>query len=338
MKRLLLAIAVPLGLAVVLWTGYWFYAAREVQGAVVGWAQARRAEGLTLVWDRLETDGYPFAFRVRARGLIVSDARGGPPWEVRVPELVGSTPAWRLREWRFRGAQGASARLAPSDVRPAVTARAAGLDGTVEPAEEGTRIEANLAELDMQGAAPLRAARAAGTLFLPRRAPASHTELFARTSLVIEELGLATRVGPLGERVQRIEATLAVKGAIGGGPRRQALARWRDDGGVVELEALRLDWDRLEATARGTLALDADLQPIAALSATLRGWSEVLDALGAEGTMKSGDVVIAKLALGLMAKPGPDGRSELTAPVTIQNSTLYIAQVKTARLPVFTWE
>jgi hypothetical protein len=338
MKRLLLAIAVLIGVVAVLWTGYWFYASREVQAAVVAWAQARRAEGLTLVWDRLETDGYPFSFRVRARGLIVSDSRGGPPWELRVPELVGSTPAWRLRQWRFVGAQGASAKLAPSDVRPAVIARAATLEGTVDPGEEGTDIETRLGGVELRAAVTLRAARLAAAVFVPRRAPASHRELFGRAALAVDDLLLPHALGPLGERVQHVAATLAVKGAIGGGPRRDALARWRDDGGVVEVEAMRLDWDRLAATARGTLALDGDLQPIAALSATLRGWSEILDALGADGTMKSGDVVVAKLALGLLAKPGPDGRSELTAPVTIQDSTLYIAQVKAARLPVFTWE
>jgi hypothetical protein len=338
MKRVLLAAAAVLVLALALWSGYWLYAARQVRSAVIAWAEARRAEGLTLVWDRLEVEGYPFAFRVRADRPIVSDARGGPPWELRLPELVGTAPAWTLRRWRFAGAQGASARLAPSDVRPAVIARAARVDGSVEPGEDGTRIEAALADLDVKATVPLHAARAAATVFVPRRQPASHTDLFGRATIAVDDLALPKPVGPLGDRVQHLDATVAIKGAIGGGKRREALARWRDDGGTAELEALHLAWDRLAAAAQGTLALDADMQPTAALTASLRGWGEILDALGADGTMKSGDVVLAKLALGLLAKPGPDGRSELTAPVTIQNSTLYIAQVRTARLPLFTWE
>lgn len=338
MKRILFLTVALAVLFAGLWSGYWIYAARQVRGEIVAWADARRADGLTLVWDRLDVGGYPLAFRVQADRLLVSDARGGPPWELRIPELIGTAPAWSLRRWVLAGAQGVAARLAPSDVRPAVIARAAAVEGTVEPGEEGTTVEAAFAALAVEGAVPFRAARIAATVFVPRRAPASHAELFARASLSLEELLLPRPVGPFGTVVQRVEATAAVKGAIAGGPRRAALARWRDDGGVVELETLRLSWDRLAASAQGTLALDADMQPIGALSATLRGWGEILDALGANGTMKGGDVVLAKLALGLLAKPGPDGRSELTAPVTIQNSTLYVAKVKTARLPHFTWE
>lgn len=338
MKRLLLSLAALAVFFAALWSGYWIHVAREVRGEIVAWAEARRAEGLTLVWDRLDVGGYPLAFRVRADRLLVSDARGGPPWELRVPELIGTAPAWSLRRWRLSGAQGLAARLAPSDVRPAVIARAAEVEGAVEPGEEGTQVEAAFAAFAVEGAVPLEAERAAVTVFVPRRAPATHTELFARASLDVEALRLPESVGPFGTLVQHVELTAAVKGAIEGGQRREALARWRDDGGVVELEALRLSWDRLAARAQGTLALDARMQPIGALTATLRGWDEILDALGANGTMRSGDVVVARLALGLLAKPGPDGRSEITTPVTIQDSTLYIAKVKAARLPVFTWE
>jgi hypothetical protein len=338
MKRFILVVAALLVLVLALWSGYWVYAARQVRSSVIAWAEARRAEGLTLVWDRLEVEGFPLAFRVRADRLIVSDARGGPPWELRLPELVGTAPAWTLQRWRFAGAQGVSARLAPSDVRPAVIARATRVDGSVEPEEEGARVEAAFADLDVKGAVPLRAGRTTTTLSIPRRAPASHTDLFGRAVVAVDDLVLPKPVGPLGDRVQHLDATVAIKGAIAGGKRREALARWRDDGGIAELEALHLAWDRLAATAQGTLALDADMQPIAALSATLRGWGEILDALGADGTMKSGDVVVAKLALGLLAKPGPDGRSELSAPVTIQESTLFVAQVRITRLPRFTWE
>ena len=338
MKRFSLIAAAVLVLAFALWSGYWLYAAHQVRAAVLAWAQARRAEGTTLVWDRLAVEGYPFVFRVRADRLLVSDARGGPPWELRLPELVGTAPAWTLRHWRVAGAQGLSARLAPSDVRQAVMAQAARVAGSVEPGEEGTRIEASLAELDVKAPVPLHAASANAQVLVPRRPPASHTDLFGRATVAVENLRLPKPIAPFGDLVRHLDATLAVKGAIGGGKRREALARWRDEGGVAELESLHLDWDRLAATAEGTFALDADMQPTAALTATLRGWTEILDALGADGTMKSGDVVLAKLALGLLAKPGPDGRSELSAPVTIQNSTLYIAKVKTARLPRFTWE
>src|SRR5260221_522214 len=136
----------------------------------------------------------------------------------------------------------------------------------------------------------------------------------------------------------RVTLAGAVKGAVPPGQLRQALATWRDDGGTIELEEGALRWGSLAASANGTLALDAALQPIGALTATIENHNAVIDAAVAGGTLRADDANLAKVLLGLMAKPGADGKKRLTLPVTLQNRRLYLGPAQIAVLPAITWE
>ena len=44
------------------------------------------------------------------------------------------------------------------------------------------------------------------------------------------------------------------------------------------------------------------------------------------------------LALDMLAKPGPDGTQQITAPLSLQRGQAFIGPVRLARLPNFTWE
>jgi hypothetical protein len=189
----------------------------------------------------------------------------------------------------------------------------------------------------VEGEVRVTTERASAKVFLPARPPLDHRDLGGRAQLRLEKLLLPTEVPRLGRNVESIDATAAVKGAIPAvapGP----LAAWRDSGGTLEVEALRIVWGALDGSAEGTLALDRELQPVGAGMARLAGWGDILDALVASRQMREGDAALARIGLALMARPGPGGRSQLEAPVTIQNGTLSIAKQRVARLPRFTWE
>ena len=129
-----------------------------------------------------------------------------------------------------------------------------------------------------------------------------------------------------------------MRGSVPPGALRDALARWRDERGTLEVERFRLAWGRLLATASGTLELDPALQPTGTLTATLDGYAEVLDTLVADGTMRAGDAALAKVALGLLAKPGADGRMQIQTSVRIERSDVFLGPARVAHLPRFTWE
>ena len=78
---------------------------------------------------------------------------------------------------------------------------------------------------------------------------------------------------------------------------------------------------------------DADSQPEGAFTAHLSGFEQALDSLVAAGWVKMGAGSIAKLALGISAHPGPDGRPTVDAPVTIQNRHISLGPAKLGQLP-----
>src|SRR5262249_44415292 len=131
---------------------------------------------------------------------------------------------------------------------------------------------------------------------------------------------------------------LQLRGSIASGPPRAAVTKWRDDGGTIEIEELELDWRPLRLTGSGTLALDAELQPQAALTATIAGYGEIVDSLLVAGAIKPNDGALAKIALGLLAKPGPSGERQITAPIAVQEGRLFVGPVRLMTLPKISWD
>lgn len=115
------------------------------------------------------------------------------------------------------------------------------------------------------------------------------------------------------------------------------LADWRDGGGVVELSDVALDWLPLTLKGGGTLALDKRMQPLFAGTAAIGGLFETLDKLSAAGAVRAKDAAMARIALQLLAMPGPDGKPRLGVPVTVQDNRLYVGPVALMAVPDIAW-
>lgn len=338
-------VVVALAIAAALYAGYWYSAAELVRRGLLDWSAARRSEGYTIGWDRTEVGGFPFALRVTIEKPIFGQSRIEPGYEARGELLVGEARPWALGQWHISAAQGGTLAIQPGPERPAIDVAAASLDGTVMPGQDGDAAmnagaDVTLAaeRLTVSGQTSLAIAHAMARARIPAGAVASHLQTWLSASLTLDGIALPAAVPPLGDTVERIATTLAIKGTIPGGPRRQALAAWRDDGGTLELQSFALVWGKLTLDAKGTVALDAALQPLGALTATIRGYGEIIDALVATGDLKAGDAALVNVGLGLLAKPAPDGQYQLDAPLTLQNGQAYLGPVRLARMPSFVWE
>lgn len=344
MRRKILVV-VALGIAVAIYAGYWYSTAELVRRGLLDWSAARRSEGFTVGWDRTQVGGFPFALRVTIENPIFGQSRIEPGYEARAPLLVGEARPWALGQWHIAAAQGATLAIEPGPERPAVNLAAASLDGTVVPERDsdaamnaGTDVTLAADRLTVSGQTSIAIARASASARIPDRAVASHLQTWLSTSFALDGVVLPVAVPPLGDTAERIAASVAIKGTVPPGARRQALAAWRDDGGTLELESFALAWGKLAVDAKGTVALDAALQPVGALTAAIRGYGEIIDALVAAGNLKAGDAAMVKVGLGLLAKPASDGQYQLDAPLTLQNGQVYLGPVRLARMPTFVWE
>jgi hypothetical protein len=342
--RLAIVTLLPLALIAAAYAAYWFYLAGMVRDSIVDWAAARRAEGITVGWDRYAIRGFPGAIHVTIEAPVLGNSAATPGYEVRGKRLTGEAWPWAPHSWRLAAPDGAKVTIQPGPERAAVRLVAARLDGTVtvprdpgDRASQGTAVAITGEQLTIDADSHLTAARATVQAILPAR-PVSHQESWFSGNLAIDELVLPAKIEPLGQTIAHIDGDFAVKGTIPPGPRPAALAAWRDDGGTLELRSLDVAWGQLGVAANGTLSLDAAMQPLGALTARITGYNEIIDALVAARTMKSGDAQFAKIGLGVLARPGADGRPVLNAPITLQNGFLFVGPARLTHLPRFTWE
>ena len=144
---------------------------------------------------------------------------------------------------------------------------------------------------------------------------------------------------PLGDLIQRVEMDAYVAGTLHPGRPSESLAAWRDAGGVLQIQRFVANWGPLAVTAEGTLALDSQMQPLFAGTATVRGYGEAIDALEQARMMAPNQATGAKIALAAMAKPADDGGPPAAKlPITIQDGFLFVGPLKLARMPRIVWQ
>jgi hypothetical protein len=339
-SRLGLALAAVL-LVVVLagYSAFWFVAASRFENGVTLWAQSLRTQDLDLSWRSSRVTGFPLAF-----ALELSDAslRAPNAGEVRLPLLTATASPWNFRVFRLDMPMGMSAASGPGE-RPAVSVAANSGKGSIAVAEDGAAtlwFGLDKPAVDGTAVAAIAARQVEVWLNLPARQPQGHTEPAIGIALDARELSLPTTPAPFVNPLDQVSLgiTIMVKIAAASTPPRQAAALWRDSGGTVELDHFRLRWGPLAITGSGTLALDRELQPIGSFSGAIAGYDQLMTALVAAGRMRPGEAGLARLALAMFSRVGPDGRPEIAASFTIQNGEMFLGPAKLGPAPRILWQ
>jgi hypothetical protein len=327
---------------------YWFVAAGRIEDGVGEWAQSLHPQNLDLSWRAIRVGGFPLAFRIELSEARLRGGGASSREQVSMPVLSASARPWNLFVWRLAAPGGLHATTGPADA-PVATLSAASASGSVAVSGEGgATLWLGLSEPDLNIGVSLAAREAGLWLTLPPHPPQTHTDQAIAVALDVTGLTLPVVPAPLRNPVDEIAlgTTLmgAIPGAIPAGPPRQtftirsAAAGWRDAGGTLELDHFAVRWGTLAISGSGTLALDPDLQPIGAISGTIEGYDQLMNALVAAGRMRAGDAQLARLALGMLAKPGADGRPAISTSFTIQNGAMYLGPAKLGKAPRIAWE
>jgi hypothetical protein len=337
--RLGLAILATLLVAAGAYTAYWFVVAGRVEDGVVSWAQSVRADKIDVSWQKLRVVGFPVAFRVELETAALRDRAVTPSPEIRTPWLTGTARPWDFADWHLAARDGFTADIAGTGQRTPATLTARPAGGVVSiPFEGGWKLWLSLQNATVDWVAQVRAGSAEVRITAPPLQPRGHTDPNIALAVNARQVELPAAIGPLADAIEQLDFAATVKGAIPNGKLAEAVAAWRDAGGTIELDNLHLKWGGLDATATGTIALDKELQPIGGLSGAIQGYDHILTALVQSGRMRAGDAGLARIALALLAKPGPDGKSEIKTAFTIQNGQMYLGPAKLGKAPHLTWE
>ena len=337
--RLGLAVLIPLLVLLGAYTAYWRIVAGRIKDGFAAWAQTERSEKIDVSWQDIGVAGFPFGWRISLASMVLRDGRVTPPPELRIPALLASARPWDFATWQLAAPEGLSAALAGAGERPALKLTAHTAVGVLTAGQEtGTTLWLSLQDISAQAGAAVPISSGNAWVILPAKPPRTHTDPSVGVALDLRQMELSGANPVLGETIDELAFGVTVTGAFPSGQLAQAVSVWRDEGGTVELDNLRLRWGGLDATATGTLALDRELQPIGGLSGAIEGYDEILTALVQSGRMRATDAGLARLALAMLAKAGPDGKPAIATAFTIQNGQMFLGPAKLGKAPRLAWQ
>jgi hypothetical protein len=321
-------------LGIGLYSAFWWIAAGRIETAATTWRETARQQGIDASWQGLRVAGYPLAFRLELTDAAVKDSSTTPPVDFHAPLLTTSIHPWDFHTAWFAAPQGLTGSLGPE---PWAKLEAASGSGAVALNDGKTTVWVSLHQMKAGGGLGVTARAVHLWGIVPATLPTAHQEEGLAVALNARELTPPVLPPGFTGAIDDLGLGLTMRGVFPAGPLRQAAAAWRDSGGTVELDHLHLRWGETEITGSGTLALDNNLQPIGGLSGGVSGFDQLLSALVASGRIKASDARIARLALAMLAKAGPDGRPEISTSFAIQDGQMYLGPAKLGPAPRIDW-
>lgn len=334
-RLLLLSLAVLAAVSAAAYGAYWFHVAGEVRKGFDAWMAERRAVGWTVEVGEVVVGGFPGPVMLRMERPRLS-APEGVSWQAE--HVTARAAPFDLS--RVRVTLTGHHQFAFAGRGTTIDAGAADLllhfhrDGSLD---DATLTAAGLS-LTSDGSEAVRVANVAATIDpLDAVNPGHDTPTIALIAAA-QGIKLPPLAGLVMERkVALVDLRARVLGQLPLLPPAEAVARWSAEGGAVEIERIAVEWAPLTLEGEGTVAFDPRLQPLAAMTARVRGYGELLDRLSKAGMIAPGPAGAAKLLLGLMAKPEPRGRPSLPVPVTVQDGGLWFGPAKVMALPALEW-
>ncbi len=341
-RRLVLwlaAAAALLALLVAGYTAWWLSAAADLRDRTLAWVEQRRADGWHLTYGDVTRRGFPFALGVRFDDAVI--APHDHAWQWTLARLRFNAPLVGTRPPRVAAGGDQTFEFSTGSTIGRWSGRAQQMSFDIQPADSWMP-NGRLAIRDLTLAGDGGDAVAVGRLdFLSTGDPAAAASAEVSTwaaRLTAEKMLLPRALdGGCGRDLDVFDVEGGLYGALSPSPWPPALARWRDSGGVVEIERIRLVCGPLTIDGEGTLALDGKGQPIGAMSTHIQGYDAVLDRLAAAQTIDPHVAAAAKILLRALARSNADGATTLSAPLSLQDRALSLGPVTLLRLQPVYW-
>jgi hypothetical protein len=344
MRRFAVIALIALAVLAAAWSGLWFYVAGDIEARLAAWAGAQRAQGLVAEYGAVSVSGFPLSWHTHVAAPVMTGA-GPTRWEWRGEAVTAEIRPWALREVpvAFPGVHHIAGGA--GSVSDAFAVRAGRPLGHITLAPDGrlANLRLDLEDAQIQRLPDPRTATARRVkLSLSPHRTAEATYRTDTLDLALQIEGLTVPEPPryaLGNLIAVAQLDASFKGALPPAPLAEAVAAWRDSGGVIEVNRLAMRWGPLAADSQGTLALDKVNRPLGAMTARIRGYTETVDALAAAGAVRPRDAGALKIALNLVARQtGSGGPGELNVPITAQDGRLNVAGFSLLALPPLTFQ
>jgi len=308
----------------------WFELAAKLESALTESFEQLATQGVEVDAEDAQRRGFPHQIQVTVEGLRMRAQTAQPVLAARASGLRLTLYPWRPGRLLGEGEQVAFTRGEQILIAPQVGIVAARVD-------DGHEITLDLdaaSLLDAKARRPF--ARVTGlrlTLALSADEDSADSDLLeptrAQISLAARKLAPGSQARSARPAELRLEAVLHGRLALPWG--QGALAQWRDAGGTLEIEELRLDWGEAALTAQGSLSLDRALRPLGAMTVSVTDPSELLDHLQGFGILDK--TLAGRLRPLFDALPKSSGGEQaVNLPLSLQDGQIFLAGFPIARL------
>lgn len=331
-RRRWLGICVVLAVLAAGYSGYWLVLRAKTLAAVDAWAEQRRAEGWQVGLASPHVAGFPTVLRVSYPGasLHAPESLGDWAWTGERLELEVDPVAPAHPIARVHGTQTLDMLISGFQQRLTAAARELGADVSV--ADGTTTIRARDLTLRSPRGDTVRMGAASARL--------RHTDdADLAIDVSAEDVLLPDRAAwALGRRIDAAAFRGSVIGSLPGGPWPAAIWTWRNAGGYVEIDRMRVDYGPLDMEGRGRVSLDSGGQPVGQINAHLSGAGATVDALRDAGAIRESDAAGLKVAIAVLKRTPEDGGPPVVdVPVFVRNRTVYVGPAAVLRLPRIQW-
>ncbi|MBF0247380.1 MAG: DUF2125 domain-containing protein [Alphaproteobacteria bacterium] len=331
-----ITLAASAALVAGLWSFAWYAAATYVKKQVAEWTAQHQAAGATVTYAEMDTAGYPTRIR-----LTLTQPRYAGPAFGGTADWQGESLVVEARPW----SPWALNIQAPGRHKLIVGDGALTLSGSMAVVEAGVELgpvwprslDLRLQDVTLKGSADIRADALRLGFFHVPDAQGTTTGL----QVLVDGKGLVLPTpwaATLGERIDLVDAALRITGSVGPDTKAAALPAWRDAGGEVKVDRLRLRQGPVALVTSGALRLDDALQPQGAFTAKFEGLFQLLEILRAQGYVRGSDAVVATMALSALVKRPTDGSAPfINLAVNLVDRQLALGPVPVMILPEIHW-
>jgi len=344
-KLVFTSLSILIGLTVI-YSGLWFVIGLQMKNSISNWATKQSLQGWKAEHQKIDMSGFPWQWRFKIKRPILSRASGDIQFHWAGPYIQINVRPWDIKNIKFQtSGQHKVAYTRPNESSSIKLGIEAG-QGELKFDKNGKLTHLSFAMLDtvakITSAQPHRFKRLNVRLSLNQMyAPTEKPHQVSTASLQAELLGLTlpnSFKSDLGRTINRVALSAKVLGTNRGNTLKQTFSSWASSGGSLDLKNFEIHWGKFFAKANGTFTLDAGLQPIAALSGTIKGYNLALKAMIDAGLVKPNLGMVARFALrGIPSVFGTQKEDQIRLSLSIQDGYLYVGRIRLIKLPEVIW-
>jgi hypothetical protein len=312
----------------VLYTAYWFFAAGQVNEAVLDWIEEKESVGYQIAYSELEVRGFPYRFQIEIAGADITAPRSDGGWNATLEHVQANALPYDFSHWIVSFAGPMHVR---SDRELMLNAQDARVSLRTNEYGETVRVGAELTALSIETLAgdPVNV---------------EYVESFVLGGAVEDTDSLRVRVEANGVRASDTEASQDLTRAFGttGDQVRldfevtewAALARdgdagqWSRAGGQLQIHDALLDWGPAQLAGEGELSLDDEAQPDGRLSMRIADPDSLALALVNADLIPEENEEALRLAA-MMAPRGPEG---VSLGFRLRDGGIYLGPIRIGRV------